>query len=168
MGRRTALVVVVPEAQRLYDAWRERWDPAPGVPAHVTLLFPFRPRDEIDDALVGELRELFGARKPFHVEFPRVRRFEEVAWLAPEPAAQFVELTLALVARYGYLPYGDEFDEIVPHLTIVNRSPPELLDEVERALARELPLHAVIREASLIEEGPDGVWRERACFPLIG
>jgi len=30
---RTALVVVA-EAQALYDAWRDRWDPPPGVPAH--------------------------------------------------------------------------------------------------------------------------------------
>jgi len=162
---RTALIVVVPEAQALYDAWGHRWDPAPGVPAHVTLLFPFRPAVEIDHALLDELCEFFAAVEPFEVEF-RVGRFEEVAYLAPEPAAQFVELTLALVARYGYLPYGDEFDEIVPHLTIVNRAPPELLDEVERALAPQLPLHAEVREAALIEEGADGVWRPRASFRL--
>lgn len=156
----------MPEAQALYDAWRDQWDPAPGIPAHVTLLFPFRPAAEIDDALLEELHNLFAAFEPFAVEFRRVGRFEEVAYLAPEPAPRFVELTLALVARYGYLPYGDEFDEIVPHLTIVNRAAPELLDEVERALAPQLPLRAEVREAALIEEGADGVWRPRASFRL--
>jgi 2'-5' RNA ligase superfamily len=100
------------------------------------------------------------------VEFSRVGRFEEVAYLAPEPAEPFVELTLALVARYGYLPYGEEFEEIVPHLTIVNRAPPELLDEVERALASELPIRAEIRAAALIEEDAEGTWRSRAAFRL--
>src|SRR5207253_5282871 len=100
MWRRTAIVVVVPEAQALYDAWRDRWDPAPGVPAHVTLLFPFRPAELVDDGLLGELRDLFSPAAPFDVEFRRVGRFEEVAWLVPEPSEPFVALTKALVARY--------------------------------------------------------------------
>ena len=132
----------------------------------MTLLFPFRPAPEIDNALLEELHEFFASIEPFEVEFRRVGRFEEVVYLAPEPAARFVELTLGLVARYGYLPYGDEFAEIVPHLTIVNRAPPELLDEAERAVTPQLPLHAVVREAALIEEGADGVWRPRASFRL--
>ena len=166
MSGRTAVTVVVPEAQALYDAWRERWDPAPGVPAHVTLLFPFRPAGLVDDALLGELRDLCSAAAPFDVEFRRVGRFEEVAWLAPEPSEPFVALTKALVARYPeHPPYGEEsFDEIVPHLTIVNRAGPELLAEVESALVYELPVRARVREATLLEEGEDGVWRARASF----
>src|SRR5436305_14446142 len=107
MWRRTAIVVVVPEAQALYDAWRERWDPAPGIPAHVTLLFPFRPAERVDDALLAELRALFAAVAPFDVEFPRIGRFAEVAWLAPEPAEPFVALTETRVARFPeHPPYG--------------------------------------------------------------
>jgi 2'-5' RNA ligase len=168
--RRTALVVAVPEAQALYDAWRERWDPAPGIPAHVTLLFPFRPAELVDDALLAELRELFAGAKPFDVEFRRVGLFDEVAYLAPAPAEPFVELTRTLVERYPeHPPYGDEgFDRIVPHLTIVNRSPPELLYEVAGALMRELPIRAAFREATLLEEGKDEVWRLGARFPLGG
>jgi|SRR5438067_6612286 len=168
MGRRTAIVVVVPEAQALYDAWRHRWDPAPGIQAHVTLLFPFRPVAEVDDALLEELNGLFAAAAPFDVEFARVGRFEEVAWLAPEPAEPFVELTRALVDRYPeHPPYGDEdFDWIVPHLTIVNRAPPALRHEVAVALEALLPVHAHAREATLLEEGEDGVWRPRATFAL--
>jgi 2'-5' RNA ligase len=134
----------------------------------VTLLFPFRPAEQVDEGLLAELRELFAFAAPFEVELSRVGRFEEVVWLAPDPAEPFAELTRALVERYPeYPPYGDEsFDEIVPHLTIVNRSPPDLLDEVARALVRELPVVATIREANLLEEGPDGVWRTRAAFPL--
>ena len=167
-NRATALVVVVPEAQALYDAWRERWDPAPGLPAHVTLLFPFRPAALVDDALLGELRGLFADAAAFDAEFPRVGRFEEVVWLAPEPAEPFVALTETLVARYPeHPPYGDaSFDRIVPHLTIVNRAAPQLLDEAARGLAGELPIRTHAREVTLLEEGEDGVWRERAQFAL--
>jgi 2'-5' RNA ligase len=165
---RTALVVVVPEAQALYDAWRHRWDPAPGIPAHVTLLFPFRSADRVDDALLGELRELFAAAAPFDVEFGRVGRFEEVAYLAPDPAEPFVALTQALVARYPeHPPYGDEgFDEIVPHLTIVNRVTPAVREEAAAALAEHLPVRAHAREATLLEEDEAGAWRPRATFAL--
>jgi 2'-5' RNA ligase len=170
MQRRTAVSVVVSEAQALYDAWRDRWDPAPGVPAHVTLLFPFRPAELVDDALLDELRDLFSTAAPFDVEFRRVGRFEEVAWLAPEPSEPFVALTKALVTRYPeYPPYGEEsFDEVVPHLTIVNRAGPELLAEVESALVHELPVRARVREATLLEEGEDGVWSARAAFAFEG
>jgi 2'-5' RNA ligase len=160
------LVAVVPAAQAIYEAWRERWDPAPGIPAHVTLLFPFRPAALVDNALLDDLRDFFAGAAPFDAEFPRVAFFEEVAYLAPEPAEPFVELTLALVERYGYLPYGEDFDEIVPHLTIVNRSPPELLEEVGRSLAGQLPVRTRVTEATLLEEGADGVWRTRAAFTL--
>jgi 2'-5' RNA ligase len=161
-------VILVPEAQALYDAWRHRWDPAPGIPAHVTLLFPFRPAADSDDELLAELRDFFAATEPFDTEFSRVARFEEVAYLAPDPPEPFVALTQALVDRYPeHPPYGDEtFDEIVPHLTIVNRSPPELLDEVERALSSRLPLRTAIREATLFEEDEHGAWSPRATFVL--
>ena len=160
----------MPAAQALFDRWRQRWDPEPGVPAHVTLLFPFRPAQLVDDALLEELRELFAAFAPFGIEFARVGRFDEVAYLAPEPAEPFVALTRALVARYPeHPPYGEKnFDRIVPHLTIVNRSPPQLLDEVATALVHELPIRDAVREATLLEEGEDGVWRPRAAFRLGG
>jgi 2'-5' RNA ligase len=132
----------------------------------VTLLFPFRPAAEVDDSLLADLRDFFAATEPFEVAFSRVGRFEEVAYLAPESPEPFVGLTLALVARYGYLPYGDDFDEIVPHLTIVNRAAPELADEVASAIVHELPIRATVREATLLEEGEDGVWGSRATFPL--
>jgi hypothetical protein len=40
----TALVILVPEAEALVKAFRERYDPsaAEGMPAHVTVLYPFK------------------------------------------------------------------------------------------------------------------------------
>ncbi|AWS41654.1 2'-5' RNA ligase family protein [Streptosporangium sp. 'caverna'] len=85
----TALIVKVPEAEPVVGRWRERFDPfaARGVPAHVTVLYPFLDNGRIDDRLLGELRELFAAQASFEVRFDRCGRFPEVLYLAPEPEA---------------------------------------------------------------------------------
>ena len=46
----SGLVVLVPQAEALVKPFRDRYDPsaATGVPAHITLLYPFKPPDEID------------------------------------------------------------------------------------------------------------------------
>src|SRR6185312_14804244 len=54
MPRRTALIVAVPEAETAVGALRREHDSsaALGVPAHVTILFPFLPPERVDqDAL---------------------------------------------------------------------------------------------------------------------
>ena len=40
-----SLVILVPEAESMVKAFRERYDPAAqaGMPAHITLLYPFVP-----------------------------------------------------------------------------------------------------------------------------
>ena len=98
---RTALVVVVPEAEPLVGEWRERYDNASlGIPAHVTLLFPFVSTEVVDDALLEELRALFATQPSFSFSLPRVARFPDVAWLAPVPDAPFRRLTELIVSSY--------------------------------------------------------------------
>ena len=70
---RSALIVVVPEAEPLVHEWRLRYDNAElGIPAHVTLIFPFVPAEEIGEELVDELRELFAAQPAFEFTLARV------------------------------------------------------------------------------------------------
>jgi 2'-5' RNA ligase len=165
--RETALVVEVPEAQEVYDAWVGTWDPPPGLPAHVTLLFPFVPAEELGGEVLGELAMLFGAQPAFAFRLARVERFPEAAWLAPEPPEPFVELTEALVQRFSaFPPYGGIHDRIVPHLTIVNRADTDLLARAEAELARLEPIEARAEEVTLLERREDGVWRRRETFRL--
>jgi 2'-5' RNA ligase len=164
---RSALIVAVPEAEPLVDEWRLRYDNASlGVPAHVTLVFPFMPAGDLGDALFGELRELFAAQPAFTVVFSRVARFTEVAWLAPEPAEPFRLLTELILRRYpGYPPYEGIHDEVIPHLTVAVGGG-TLPDRVEAALTPHLPIAADVCEIVLLEEQPDGHWRTRERFPL--
>src|ERR1051325_8060387 len=47
----SALVVLVPEAEVFAKPFRDQYDPsaAAGMPAHITLLYPFKAPDEVDD-----------------------------------------------------------------------------------------------------------------------
>ena len=86
----TALVVKVPEAEPVVGRWRDRFDPsaARGVPAHVTVLYPFLDSGRIDDRLLGELRELFAAHASFEVRFSRVDAFPECCISLPSLLAR--------------------------------------------------------------------------------
>jgi hypothetical protein len=160
MPRRTALIVPVPEAEPRVAELRLRHDPmaALGVPAHVTVLFPFAPPDEVDDAGVAELAT---AHAPFAFELTETRRFgEDVTYLAPEPAAPFSALTDAAAARWPeYPPYEGVHEIVIPHLTLA-------LGVVDVDL--ELPISCVARELDLLEESPDERWSTRGRYALGG
>ena len=164
---RTALVVVVPEAEPLVGGWRERYDNASlGIPAHVTLLFPFVSTEAVDDALLDELRALFATQPSFSFSLPRVARFPDVAWLAPVPDAPFRRLTELIFSSYpDYPPYEGIHDEVIPHLT-VGVGDTTLQDEIDAALTPRLPIHAEARHVTLLVEDDEGRWRVGDEFPL--
>jgi 2'-5' RNA ligase len=167
---RTALIVVVPEAEPLVGEWRAKhdWSAQHGVPAHITILFPFIPTEEVDDRLLGDLRDLFASQPAFSFRLTRVARFPEVAWLAPEPAEPFIELIELIAARYPeYPPYEGVHDELVAHLTVAEGGP-ELQDEVDAALTPHLPIGAEGREVTLMVEDASGQWHAGERFPLQG
>jgi 2'-5' RNA ligase len=162
---RTALIVVVPEAEPIVGKWRKRYDDAlHGVPAHVTLLFPFVPLEEVDGALLAELRGLLAAQPAFSFSLSRVERFPDVIWLAPEPDEPFRRLTELICSQYpGYPPYEGVHDEVVPHLTV---APTALWNEIYSALTPHLPVAAEVQEVTLLTEDESGHWQVGERFPL--
>lgn len=148
----SALYVPVPVADPHVAEHRLRWDPAAaaGVPAHVTILFPFVPPAQLDAATLGELRALFGAVPRFTLHFRRVGRFPDVVWLAPEPVAPVQAMTDAVVRRWpDYPPYGGVFEEVIHHLTVADGAPEPVLDDLEHRLAAALPLLQEVTEVHL-------------------
>jgi hypothetical protein len=53
----SGLVVLAPEAEFLVGPFRAKYDPsaAAGMPAHITLLYPFKQPDEIGEAVIEKL-----------------------------------------------------------------------------------------------------------------
>jgi 2'-5' RNA ligase len=162
---RTALIIAVPEAEPVVGKWRKRYDDAlHGVPAHVTLLFPFVPSGDVDDALLAELRGLLAAQGAFSFSLSRLERFPEVMWLAPEPVEPFRRLTELICSRYpGYPPYEGAHDEVIPHLTV---APAALWDEIHSVLTPHLPVAAEAQEVTLLIEDESGHWQVGERFPL--
>jgi 2'-5' RNA ligase len=168
---RSALVVEVPEATAAVEGWLERTasaKPSEGVPAHVTILFPFVPAADLDDALVEQLGAVFVRIPPFDFELRECRRFPAVLYLAPDPPEPFVAMTEAVVAAYpDYPPYEGVFDTIVPHLTAAEGLPP-VLTRAEGEVRQWLPILADASEVVLLEEleAEPARWHARARIPL--
>jgi hypothetical protein len=169
----SAVVVAVPEAEPRVGALRARLDEsaALGVPAHVTIMFPFLPPVLVDDGVLAALAEVVAAVPAFDVEFSRVEWFDEDAvWWAPEPAAPFVALTRAVGARFGLLPYeGAHGADSTPHLTIGHSAPLPVLRAAADEVAAGPPLRARVRSA-VLAMGSDtpGSWTTVAPLPLGG
>lgn len=170
----TALVILVPESEPLVQSFRQRYDPAAaaGMPAHITLLYPFKQPDEVNEVLLDELRLLFGSCASSHFSLVGAGRFPGVLYLAPEPAAPFKELTRVLAERYPETPpYGGAFSDTVPHLTVAHAADAQELRTIEqelcRASSRVLPIQAYAGEVWLVEKR-EGRWHIHTAFPLAG
>ncbi|QNN52543.1 2'-5' RNA ligase family protein [Nocardioides mesophilus] len=169
----TGVIVPVGPAEAVVAEHRLRFDVAAswGVPAHVTVLFPFVPPSQVDDDVVARLAAVFAAAAPFDCRFDRCAWFgEDVLWLAPEPDQAFRDLTAAVVEQFpDHPPYGGVFDDVVPHLTVgeSRRGTAGELRTVEVEVSRKLPVTARIGHALLIAgtDGP-GSWHTVARLPL--
>ena len=170
----SGLIVPVPEAEPVVGELRQAHDPVAedGVPAHVTVLFPFVPRDEIDDALHAQLGHLFGQIAAFGYRFERVERFgTTTVYLAPEPAEAFAALTRHVADRWPeHPPYGGVYDVVVPHLTVGDQLTGPVADDVEQqaalAMERHGPLTGRADEVVLMTQGSDGRWSTGGRYPL--
>jgi 2'-5' RNA ligase len=168
----SVLLVLIPEAEAIVDTFRKRYDPstALGVPAHVTVLFPFRSPDQLTTETTSTLRDLFSQIPSFTASFPEIQRFPGALFLAPVPAQQFRQLTKMVVKHFPDTPpYGGAFPKIIPHLTIAQVSDSRQLDEIaadfHEAAKDQLPIHTRVSMVTLMENS-SGYWQIRAQFPL--
>ena len=150
----SALVVEVPAAERIVRKWRERYDPAAGwgVPAHITVLYPFLPPDVINPVSLERMRRVVDRLPAFDLELIGVAHFgDDVLFLEPHPAERFVEMTAAVVTEWPeYKPYGGAYDEVIPHLTVADSAGRDHFDEIGTDLARRLPIRCHVDTVSLM------------------
>jgi 2'-5' RNA ligase len=167
--------VAVPEAGPVVERWRERTcrdKPSIGIPAHVTILFPFAPPELIDAELLVKVPSLVLEFETFAFALTDMRRFPGVLYAAPTPSEPFVDLIRAVVDTYPqYPPYGGEIpsDSVVPHLTVAHGAE-SLLSKAEEEIWPLLPIAAQADEVLLLEEvEPDwGRWQARSRLAFGG
>ncbi|WP_405787332.1 2'-5' RNA ligase family protein [Streptomyces sp. NBC_00029] len=164
----TGLIIRIPEAESAVRGWRERFDHSAraGIPAHVTVLYPFLDESRLDPAVHSALADVLGGHRAFTLRFERCGRFPEVSYLVPEPDTQVRQLTRAIADRWPEAPpYRGRFTEVVPHLTIAQGQEDAALKEIEADLTGRLPFTARVSSVELmVHDGTE--WRERASFAL--
>jgi 2'-5' RNA ligase len=165
---RSAVLVRVPEAEPVVGEYRLQYtlDARAGMPAHVTILFPF-----VEPGRVGEveerLAEIIAGTPAFDIVFARTARWPEILYLEPEPAEPFVALTRTIEREWpDQPPYGGTHETIVPHLTVAESDDPALLDRIAAEVEPLLPVETRVRETSLFVESHDGHWSEHSRLPF--
>jgi hypothetical protein len=165
----TGLIVQVPEAEPFVRDLRERFDfrASEGVPAHITVLYPFVPYP-VPGTSLDRLEQLFSSCDAFEYRLDSIGRWPDNLHLIPSPVEPFVALTKAVWAAFpDYPPYEGRFSDIVPHLSVAQGGT-ELLDEAEPLLRQAMPpsgIAGVCREISLLVLTGSS-WEATYRFPL--
>jgi 2'-5' RNA ligase len=168
----SALVVLVPEAERVVEPFRDFHDPsaALGMPAHITLLYPFIPPDKITPEAIDALTQCFLRFSPFSFTLKEARRFSGVLYLAPDPGDTFRKLTQAIWKMSPATPpYRGRHADIVPHLSVAQLDDEKELDAVAGAFGRaarpSLPIRAEASTVALMDNRT-GRWNVRRLLRL--
>lgn len=171
LSGQSGLIVEVPEAEPAVRRHRERLDAsAPlGVPAHITVLFPFVPPAQIDSEVLVRLGRLFAGISGFRFRLERTDWFgDDVLWLAPDDPGFFRALTQRVYQAFpAFPPYRGQFDDVVPHLTVGHGHPLNELRAAEEAVRADMPIEARVGAVSLMtQQSADGRWTKAAAFSL--
>lgn len=168
MKGESAIIIPVPEVEPIVGPFRAQHDSAArlGVPAHITLLYPFRsPPAALKE--IDVLTSFFAVFQAFDFSLIEVRRFPATAYLHPDKPERFTQMISALLNEWpDCKPYKGAFAEAVPHLTVADKVDSQTLDFVERNLRDELPVKCFSKEAWLLVSDENGYWSKRASFPF--
>ena len=146
-----------PELAKAHDElYPERIDER--IPLSLTLLYPFAPRDQLDETQLRMLRDFFASRKPLVFDIACVAQWEGggAVYGAPEPEQDVRATMRALWELFPeFPPYGRPGSDPPPHASLTldgGDDPSTLAERVEQRLEGLLPAHFEIGEASLMEE----------------
>lgn len=156
----------IQEVRKRYDRKIDRWMP------HVTLLFPFRPVEEFEEA-AGEVQAAVAGIPPFEVTLARLKHFDHgegkfTLWLDPEPADPFTRLQAALQKAFPDLDDTSRFrGGFKPHLSVGQARGRQELDERLEAVAADwVPLSWEVRTLAFIAREVETPFRVERTIPL--
>lgn len=137
------------------------------MPAHVTMLFPFR--SPVDEATVAEIKRVCTELMPFDARFSEVGRFrDDVIWLRPDPSAAFSDASDSVLAAFPDCSlYGGAHATRTLHLTVASRLRGGQADQLVNEVRSVLPLTDRVDQLTLMVEH-DGGWRNERSWPFGG
>lgn len=166
MANESTIIIPVPEAEPLFGALRGTHDrvAAPGVPAHITLLYPFLPPTFALDQIT-ELERLFSTMHGFEFLLVDVRRFAATLYLHPNEAGRFKAMTDMLSSKWpGCKPYNGAFEHVIPHLTVADKVDTATMDTVEPSIRPHLPIRCIASQVWLMCSDDQDRWTRKACY----
>jgi 2'-5' RNA ligase len=131
-----------------------------GVAPHVSLLFPWEDAPVPDSAL-QQLTAAIANTEPFTMVLDQVGRFPGVLWVGPSRDHELRSLAHTIRAAFPQrLPYGGQFPEFTPHVTVARGTETELdLWETElRGSLADLAEPLLVDTVVVAQEQPSGHW----------
>ena len=145
-------------------------DAAQGVPAHLTLLYPFVDPAALAPAVRRALAALARRHQPFDYSLAGMAAWPDTVYVAVDPTRPFIRLQRGLQAAFPDYPiYGrDATFRFVPHVTIAEG--PAVADIGVRGdpAWRTLPRTRRAAAIEVIASGADGSWQTVWRLPLGG
>jgi 2'-5' RNA ligase len=162
----TALIIPVRLPPSLERLRQDGLDDAPhGLPAHLTLLFPFAPPDALDAALQAHVRRVVGGHRAFIYALTHVGQWPDTAYIAVDPEPPFRALQADLAASFPAWPLYRGAFEFTPHVTIAGGPAAGAAELLTVTASAALPAARTARFVDLIvREGAR--WTLRSRFPL--
>lgn len=161
----TGLVIPVPAADALLASVGDRYPGTvrDGVPAHVSLLYPFVVAAELDQRVTTACSELFVGQVPIPVDFVECYRRGGFVALRPDPSDGLKEFMSKTRRRWpDVVPYEGVYGDVEPHLTVAVRCSEQVAVWIAQEVTAELPISAELREAWLLAF--EGQWILRGRF----
>lgn len=161
-------MILLPAAEVALAAAR-RVDPAlvrPGLPAHVTALYPFLPDASLSEDVLSAVHALAASFSPVDV---RLTEFLTAPGFAAMPAPSLQPVTDAVCARWPEVaPYGGRFGPRPPaHVTVAMGGDEAVLGRVAHEVKPLLPLEDRVETLQLVALTERG-WEPRLDAPFRG
>ncbi len=169
----SGLLIEVEPADAFVSAWRLKYDEvaAHGIPAHISVLYPFVAPGLIDDAVLDKARSTIAGFSCFDFTLTTVEQFPGVVWLNPEPDQAFRAITAALWDAFPQCPpYENRHPDPQPHLTIAQVEDPvdqaTMHTSIEADLDGHLPIACRATAVTLFVTTEPDTWSRPERFNL--
>lgn len=139
-----------------------------GVPAHLTMLYPFIEPARLGPSVRRRLMTVAAATQPFDYRLLGSATWPDTVYVAVDPVEPFIDLQRRLGAAFPDFPiYGtDPGFEFVPHVTIAEGPPIDDDATLEDPAWRSLPRPARATAIEVIARPTDAPWRTIWRLPL--
>jgi 2'-5' RNA ligase len=157
---------------RLREAYRSHLRSA--MFPHITLVYSFNPAVSLDN-VIGQLEAVAAKARPFNVILEGIRYFQtvnNVAYIAiqnPEPVKALLDDIVTGIKNHvtGYYA-GDSYhpDHLIPHMTIGEKIPPHVFEELKKRYATLDIRHELEVNSFTLAGESGGLWETLRKFKL--